>query len=223
MSIGFPLLLIPFAIYNIFVFVMSGVAFTSPIASVTLMSGVTWTATFGDGLLAFSVVLLLFEVIKASRPGARYLMDHLLSLIAFGAAAAEFLLLAPFGTSTFFLLTVLMAVEFLAGLSLGWRGRRRVAEALSPARDVEAEAPAAEPPRFDPKPVEPTFTAPPPRVPDPAPDPVPAPVLKPEPPAAAARPAETAPAPSRKVTDWNVADLVSDKEPDGSPGPLPKS
>ena len=29
--IGFPLLLIPFAIYNIFVFLMPGVAFTAPI------------------------------------------------------------------------------------------------------------------------------------------------------------------------------------------------
>ncbi|HEX7789600.1 MAG TPA: hypothetical protein VF467_03630 [Afipia sp.] len=220
MSIGFPLLLIPFAIYNIFVFVMSGVAFTSPIASVTLMSGVTWTATFGDGLLTLSLVLLLFEVIKAARPGARYLTDHLLSLISFGAAAAEFLLLAPFGTSTFFLLTVLMAVEFLAGLSLALRGRRRVAEAPSPVRDVAPEAPVVERVRSEPKLVEPTFTPPPPVVP-PAPETEPAP--KPEPPAAVVRPAEAASAQPRKVADWNVADLVSDKEPDGSSGAAPKS
>ena len=67
--IGFPLLLIPLAIYNIFVFLMPGVAFTSPIVTVTLMSGVQWTLTFGDALIALAIVLLLFEVIKASRPG----------------------------------------------------------------------------------------------------------------------------------------------------------
>lgn len=100
--IGFPLLLIPFAIYNIFVFLMPGVAFTAPVASVTLMSGVQWAPTFGDALLALTALLLMFEVIKAARPGARYLTDHLLSLIVSGAAVAEFLLLVPFGTSTFF-------------------------------------------------------------------------------------------------------------------------
>jgi hypothetical protein len=130
--IGFPLLLIPLAIYNIFVFLMPSVAFTSQIASVTLMSRVVWTPTFGDALLALSIVLLLFEVIKASRPGARFLTDHLLSLIVFSAAVAEFMLLAQFGTSTFFLLTVLAAVEFVAGLAVAFRNRARYAPADAP-------------------------------------------------------------------------------------------
>ena len=55
--IGFPLLLIPFAIYNIFVFLMPGVAFTAPITSVPLMSGVQWAPTFGDALLAGALEL----------------------------------------------------------------------------------------------------------------------------------------------------------------------
>jgi uncharacterized membrane protein len=67
--IGFPLLLIPFAIYNIFVFLMPGVAFTAPVTTVTLMSGVQWAPTFGDALLALAAVLLMFEVVKAARPG----------------------------------------------------------------------------------------------------------------------------------------------------------
>jgi len=135
--IGFPLLLIPLAIYNIFVFLMPGVTFTSQIASVTLMSGVVWTATFGDALLALAILLLLFEIIKASRPGARYLTDHLLSLIVFCAAAAEFLFFKALGTSDFFLLTVLAGVEFLAGAIISLRNRSSRAELAavsSPAR-----------------------------------------------------------------------------------------
>ena len=147
--VGFPLLLIPLAIYNIFVFLMPGVAFTSPVVSVTLMSGVVWTATFGDALLALTVLLLMFEVIKAARPGARYVTDHLLSLIVFGAATAEFLLLAPFGNSTFFLLTVLMAVEFLAGLVIAIRNRPRRAR-------VDAPVAAPAPVRREPAPAIPT-------------------------------------------------------------------
>lgn len=229
--IGFPLLLIPFAVYNIFVFLMPGVAFTSPIASVTLMSGATWTATFGDALLGFSLLLLLVEVIKAARPGARYLTDHLLSLVAFGAAVAEFLLLEPFATSTFFLLTVLMGVEFLAGVSIGFRGRRRAVAAPVPV-DVEPsrspDVPAVEPvspPSRSAKPVEPSFTPAPPAAEPVAPSPdaskvAPTFETAPKPPAPDGL-ADPVP-PPRSVADWKVSDLVSDKDADGSPGPVSK-
>jgi hypothetical protein len=228
--IGFPLLLIPFAVYNIFVFLMPGVAFTSPIASVTLMSGAAWTATFGDALLAFSLMLLLVEVIKAARPGARYLTDHLLSLVAFGAAVAEFLLLAPFATSTFFLLTVLMGVEFLAGVSIGFRGRRRAVAVPAPVEVETPHPPAApiiEPAARAPQPAEPTFTpaapAAEPAAPAPAPEPIKAaPTFEaaPKPPVPDVH-VDPAPAP-RSVADWKVSDLVSDKDTDGSPGPASK-
>lgn len=218
--VGFPLLLIPFAIYNIFVFLMPGVAFTSPIASVTLMSGATWTATFGDALLALATVLLLFEVVKAARPGARYLTDHLLSLIASGAAMAEFLLLVPFGTSTFFLLTVLMIVEFLAGMSIGFRNRqRRVPVVAAPAVEpkpapVVPATPAPVEPSFAPKQQEPIPAEPVSPLPDHAETDIP----KPVPSLAVIRnPESLASATERKVADWNVSDLVSDDNtPDGA-------
>ncbi len=90
--VGFPLLLIPLAIYNIIVFLMPGVSFTDPLVKLTLMSGAEWPLTLSDVLLALGVLLLMCEVIKGARPGAKYLTDHLLSLIVFGAAVAEFLL-----------------------------------------------------------------------------------------------------------------------------------
>ena len=88
--VGFPLLLIPLAIYNIIVFLMPGVSFTDPLVKLALMSGAEWTVTLSDVLLTLAILLLLAEVIKGARPGAKYLTDHLLSLIVFGAAAAEF-------------------------------------------------------------------------------------------------------------------------------------
>lgn len=221
--IGFPLLLIPFAIYNIFVFLMPGVAFTAPVASLTLMSGVQWAPTFGDALLALGIVLLLFEVVKAARPGARYLTDHLLSLIVSGAAVAEFLLLVPFGTSTFFLLAVLMIVEFLAGVSIGFRNRHRRMPAAVPASVPHEPAPVpanptpAEPsfdrPHQDVKPVEPAAPTP-----QPAPEPEAAP--KPVPTLAVIRNTEGAAAAERKISDWSVSDLVSDHAPE-SPAKTP--
>src|SRR5690348_5367514 len=112
--IGFPLLLIPLAICNIIVFLMPGVLLTEPVLTLTLMSGVPWPVTLGDTLLALGIVLLLFEIIKSVRPGGKYLTDHLLSLAVFGGAAAEFVMLPQFGSSTYFMLTLLALVDLLS-------------------------------------------------------------------------------------------------------------
>src|SRR5712671_2308306 len=119
--VGFPLLLIPLAIYNIIVFLMPGVSFTDPLVKLALMSGTEWPITLSDVLLALGILLLMCEVIKGARPGAKYLTDHLLSLIVFGAAAAEFVLWSKFGTSTYFLLALLSLADFLSGVALRTR------------------------------------------------------------------------------------------------------
>jgi hypothetical protein len=138
--VGFPLLLIPLAIYNIIVFLMPGVSFTDPLVKLTLVSGAELPVTLSDVLLTLGILLLLAEVIKGARPGAKYLTDHMLSLIVFGAAAAEFVLWPKFGTSTYFLLTALALVDFLSGLALRTR-RRAVAVAAAPAPAPKAAEP----------------------------------------------------------------------------------
>jgi hypothetical protein len=125
--VGFPLLLIPLAIYNIIAFLMRDVSFAAPLFTLRLTSGTAWPVTLSDILVALGIVLLLCEVIKGARPGAKYLTDHLLSLVVFGGAAAEFVLLPAFGTSTYFLLALLGLVDFLSGLAL--RSRRGLAVA----------------------------------------------------------------------------------------------
>jgi hypothetical protein len=157
--VGFPLLLIPLAIYNIIVFLMPDVSFTDPLVKLTLVSGAEWTVTLSDVLLTLAILLLLAEVIKGARPGAKFLTDHLLSLIVFGAAAAEFVLWPKFATSTYFLMTALSLVDFISGLAL--RTRRRavaVAAAPSPKAAAKVEAPAAEP-HIDPAPAAPSVPA----------------------------------------------------------------
>jgi hypothetical protein len=138
---GFPLLLIPLAVVNIIAFLMPGVSIGAPIYTVPLTSGVSWTITFSDALLAFSMLLLFFEAAKTVRPNGKYLTDHLLSFVVFGGATAEFVMLPQFGNSTFFLLTVLAFVDFISGITLRLR-LRRMFGARSRA--------AAEPPRAEP-------------------------------------------------------------------------
>jgi hypothetical protein len=147
--IGFPLLLIPLAIYNIIAFLMRDVSFAAPLFTVPLPSGTGWQVTLTDGLLTLGILMLLCEVIKGARPGAKYLTDHLLSLLVFGGAAAEFVMLPQFGTSTFFMLTLLALVDFLSGIALRRRRGAPVAAAVSrrEARKAEVAEPES---RFEP-------------------------------------------------------------------------
>lgn len=156
--VGFPLLLIPLAVYNIIVFLMPGVSFADPVIKLTLMSGTEWQVTLSDILLALGILLLLFEVIKGARPGAKYLTDHLLSLIVFGAAAAEFLLWPKFGTSTYCLLALLALVDFLSGIALRAR-RGAVASVAAPASRRSAKRAPAEPPAAEPQPAPPAASS----------------------------------------------------------------
>jgi hypothetical protein len=94
--------------------------------------------------------MLLLEVVKGARPGAKYLTDHLLSLVVFAAAAAEFLLWPKFGNSLFFLLALMSLADFLSGVALRVRRGtlRAAAPAVAPTRSVEGQNESA---RAEPK------------------------------------------------------------------------
>ncbi|CCD94335.1 conserved membrane hypothetical protein [Bradyrhizobium sp. ORS 375] len=144
--VGFPLLLIPLAIYNMIVFLMPGVAFSEILLRLQLPSGEVWTISLGDMLLALGVLLLLLEVIKAAKPNGKYLTDHLLSLLVFGGAAAEFVMWPKFGNSTFLLLTLLAMVDFFGGIALRTkRAARAVVAAPVPVTPAAIEEPVADP------------------------------------------------------------------------------
>src|ERR1700726_3047195 len=178
--VGFPLLLIRLASYNILVFLMPGVSLSEPLFRVMLMSGSEWPVTLSDILLALGVLLLLLEVVKGARPGAKYLTDHLLSFVVFGAAAAEFLLWPKFASSTYFLLTLLALVDFVSGIALRARRGMQIAPAAAVSGraakkpDVQAHTEA------DVRPAGPRFE------PEPAPSSAPAPSAPPASPVSAA-------------------------------------
>jgi membrane-anchored protein YejM (alkaline phosphatase superfamily) len=81
--LGFPLLLVPFAIYNIIAFLMPGVSWTGTITSVHMMSGGDWTMSAGDMLIVLAILLLFAEMMKSTRIGVRSVVDHGLSLLLF--------------------------------------------------------------------------------------------------------------------------------------------
>jgi len=132
--IGFPLLLVPFVVYNIGAFILRlpDDIWIAPATTVHMMSGQDWVLSWEDVLLAFSIFLLWVEIIKSTRIGMRSVMDHILAMALFIAMLIEFLLVRPAGTSTFFLLMTLALFDVLAGFIVGIRSSTRQIEVEGP-------------------------------------------------------------------------------------------
>lgn len=196
--VGFPLLLIPLAIYNIVAWLMPSVSLTDPLVSLTLPSGAEWPITLSEVLLALGILLLLLEIAKGAKPGSKYLTDHLLSFVVFGGSVAEFVLLPKFGTSTFFLLALMTMVDFFGGIVL---------RAGRPAASTSARRAAPQPRQTPP---EPRF------------EPAPAPAAQPAPSAASVAESVLADHPNPKAAQPSeAAQSTAEPSPELQPGATP--
>lgn len=124
MLIAFPLLLIPVIIYNLVAMVSLGggvngnaadTALRGPWFAIPMTSGGEWTVSLGDLIILVGLILLFFELIKATSSQREAIVNHALSMILFIVCMVEFLLFKSFATSTFFLLTVMTLLDVLAG------------------------------------------------------------------------------------------------------------
>jgi hypothetical protein len=123
--IGFPLLVIPFAVYNLVAFLFPSVGWTNDIVRLHMMSGADWTFTPGDLLTAIGILILFVEMLKATRLSSRTMMDHILSMILFIVMLVEFLMIKQAATGTFFLLLILSFVDVVGGFSITVSAARR--------------------------------------------------------------------------------------------------
>jgi hypothetical protein len=167
--IGFPLLIIPFAIYNMIAFLTPGFDWAAKPYTVPLKSGVEWGPTMGDAFLLFALLMLMFEVIKSTRHG-RSIVEHFLVLLLAGGAAAEFVLVKEVGNSVFMLFVAICFVDLFAGFAAALRrARRTVVIEQAPVVVAPASSPVV---RTEPARVEPI----------PRPEPAPSPFARTEPP-----------------------------------------
>ncbi|HTV26691.1 MAG TPA: hypothetical protein VMF32_02815 [Xanthobacteraceae bacterium] len=134
--LGFPLLIIPFAIYNIVALILAqpDTIWTTEAYSVPMTSGEVWKLTWEDIIVAGSILLLWVEVIKSTRIGVRAIIDHVLSMVLFVAMLVEFLLVKAAGTSAFFLLLIISLVDVLAGFIISIRSSQRQVEVENTAK-----------------------------------------------------------------------------------------
>jgi hypothetical protein len=135
---AFPLLLIPVLVYNILAIVsMIGgsdvnsaynattqVLFALPMPS----PGTHWQVSVGDFILFGALICLFFELLKSTQSDKVAIINHSLSMVVFIVCLVEFLLLRPFATSTFFLLTSMTLMDVLAGF---------IVTAISARKDID--------------------------------------------------------------------------------------
>jgi hypothetical protein len=132
----FPFLLIPVLIYNFLALVSAApppgtseptllATMRSEAFSMHMLSGSTLSLTWGDLLLLVAIVFLLVEIIKATRTTASSIINHMLSMGVFVLCLVEFLLLRSFASSTFFLMTMIVLLDAMAGMVVSIIAARR--------------------------------------------------------------------------------------------------
>lgn len=128
-----PLMLIPITIYNVIAW--SGTAFSSAdevrarmdveFMAVPMASGANWIITPGHGLIALSLVMLFFELLKSTGIGRAAVMNHAFSMVLFIICLVEFLMFEGFATSVFFMIMLMALMDVMAGFMVTLASARR--------------------------------------------------------------------------------------------------
>lgn len=123
-----PLMLVPFALYNLGLFGIFGSGsnpWSTEIFSVTMMSGGVFSMRWGDLLVLVALLILFVEVLKSTRTSNASVLDHLLSTLVLIAFIVEFLLVREAATSLFFTLMLIALIDVMAGFSVSLRASSR--------------------------------------------------------------------------------------------------
>ncbi|MBC7103262.1 MAG: hypothetical protein H5U13_08585 [Parvibaculum sp.] len=119
-----PLMAIVIILYNVIVY-LTGLSMESQITTITLISGAVWTVTVGDFIVFAALMLLFLELINSTKTGTSTIVNHGLSMLVLLIALVEFIVLPPFGTSTFFALVLLAFFDVIAGFTVTITAARR--------------------------------------------------------------------------------------------------
>ena len=120
----FPLLAIPIVIYNLMALTAGGGIDANGVSSIAMqlsdpVRGTpvfgAWRVTGGDILIILSMVFFFVEILKSTSTGSSTIANHAVSMLVFIVCLVEFLLAPAFATSVFFLLTLMVLLDVLAG------------------------------------------------------------------------------------------------------------
>ena len=118
-----PLLALPVIVYNLVALTLTGgfkatdatARMNEALFTIHMTSRTDWAVSLGDLLMAASLVVLFVELLKSTTSRKIAIINHSLSMILFILCLVEFLLAPACGTSAFFLLTIMVLLDVLAG------------------------------------------------------------------------------------------------------------
>jgi hypothetical protein len=128
-----PLLALPVAAYNLFVLTLGGglkstlahARLTAPLFELRTAPGGVWPVSVADLLLAAALVVLFVDLLKSAPSRRIGIVNHALSMVLFVACLVEMLMAPAFATSTFFLITLMVLLDVLAGFVVTVAAARR--------------------------------------------------------------------------------------------------
>ncbi|MFP3545097.1 hypothetical protein SB748_16630 [Rhizobium sp. SIMBA_035] len=120
-----PLMIIPFILYNMAMLGLMGSggipALQHDIIVLSMISGAIWSMSLGDLFIVIALVVLFFEILKATRNGSGSLINHMLSMLVFIAFLVEFLLVQDAATQVFFILMTIALIDVIGGFAVSIR------------------------------------------------------------------------------------------------------
>lgn len=104
-------------IYNALAF-SSDTWIETTLLNVPLISGAQFVLDMGHLLLMVGIVMLYFEIIKATRTTTASIIDHGLSTVVFIIFLIEFITVKQCGNATFLTLAFMAMVDVIAGFTV---------------------------------------------------------------------------------------------------------
>jgi hypothetical protein len=129
-----PLLALPVLLYNIVAATVvegglnapnAGAKLGEAVFAVPMASGALWPVSFGDVLVIVALSVLFVELLKSTSSRGAAVVNHGLSMALFIVCLIEFLLLEAFATSAFFLITLMVLLDVVAGFIVSITAARR--------------------------------------------------------------------------------------------------
>lgn len=116
----FPLLTLPAIVYGSLLAWPGPIAprLAEPILSIVLASGDTWSPTLGAALIMLSALCLFVEIVRSATPDKAAIGENISTALVFSVCFGLFLLAPGFGTTEFFLIVLLLLLDFLADATI---------------------------------------------------------------------------------------------------------
>jgi hypothetical protein len=120
----FPLMLIVIIFYNALIFLgplafgQTPDEFLMNGFSIAMFSGDIRQFSVGDFIMLLGLMALFVEVVKSTRTGSAWILNHTLSMAVCILAMIEFIVLPGFSTTPFFFLMAMSLFDVVAGFTV---------------------------------------------------------------------------------------------------------